>query len=1010
MRKITERYRAISSKIRILNKTVEGKPYNFDNYVSAFSTMEDIDVPAGTFEVTIYPIGKDGMKVNAGKVMAFWMKTLEKNDIISIGAETEGTFIGRIDAIRQSKKRSPKRFSRSITIVGRDFAGLLIDDDIVYAPELAQNETLVEALGNQRAEFLGLHKGMHEMGNVFYANSCVEVIMWVMRNMPSISLNVLVADYDENGHKNEGSKYDKIGKYFEFDLKQYKKDRVFDPNLTIFSGKVWQYLEQAIDKMFYELMVDTQYDDKGELKPTLILRPKPFDRSPDCAIKDIIAEEDDPKENGTAVMETKFPDDFVVSAEIESSQKGWFAPLKKEAYDNTVSLYWDNEKIEAKITMGKEGVKDKKIIENKFKTRITNESYHTVYEDEVYEESPTTSILDIVNFITMHPTKDLMNNSVLMKYGYLFPLIDLDSIKRYGMRKLEGWTNLWKDTEDPDNKKKKRLEEELGTLDEAKLKELDLRKPTSKDYIVSAVGINYRARRDQLFNWYRFNPVYVTDNKVVRGRDKYRKGDKIYFPDEISEEGYKGMFYYIKRVNQRVVIRENSTEHLTVLGLVRGGNEDYLYQYYLAKGGNDNVFRINAAWKEGGEGAGNKNKEVEEKTELEFGNLTGDGKDFYEYMTSTKGIKKNNALGLLANIYRESKFNPKAVYRGDPNGGSYGIFQWNNSIDKNGRATMMFKNVPDWQTNWKAQIDYIYTEPTDGGRWRKAAKDYLAKDFKSPEAAALEWMIEWERTAHPKPDQVVHVTYLKSLKIKEVELEPEAPEELTNEEKRKIKRRESGGKVGGKRIYNLTQESIDKAYEYTEAVKDSYTTLFNKYKNDKNLSFAANMESIVMALSDIAFNSKIGDGDFVVSLIHNETKAGGYYTKGAFDPLAISNSGCCGLGQISQGTAGDCGVFSGYQNRILKHQENNKSINDIRHHPILNLKGICAILYMKKWNERDLRTRVVAVCRYGDPSQSSYFEKATKLLETTKPDHEFLTKKARDFASKWYAWYENEHG
>jgi hypothetical protein len=762
--------------------------------------------------------------------------------------------------------------------------------------------------------------------------------------------------------------------------------------------------------MFYELMVDTQYNDKGELKPTLILRPKPFGRSPDCAIKDIIAEEDDPEENGTAVMETKFPDDFVVSAEIESSQKGWFTPLKDEAYDNTVSLYWDNEKTETKITRGKDSVmKDKKIIKNKFLTRITNESYHTVYEDEVYDESPTTSILDIVNFITMHPTKDLLNNSVLMKYGYLFPLIDLGSIKRYGMRKLEGWTNLWKDTEDPYNKKKKGLEKEQGTLDEAKLKELDLRKPTSKDYIVSAVGINYRARRDQLFNWNRFNPVYVTDNKVIRGRDKYRKGDKIYFPDEMSEEGYKGMFYYIKRVNQRVVIRENSTEHLTVLGLVRGGNEEYLHKYYLAEGGNDNVVRINAAWKEG-EGAGNK-EVVEEETELEFGNLTGDAKDFYEYMTNTKGIKKNNALGLLANIHRETSppWNPNSINRTDPNGGSYGIFQWNNT-GKGGRAANMFSHVPDWKTNWQAQIDYIYIEPTDGGNWKKIALDYLAEDFGTPEAAALEWMNEWEKTAHPGPDQIKHKNYLKSLKIKEVEPEPEEPEELTNEEKRKIKRRESGGKVGGKQIYNLTQKSIDKAYECIEAVGDSYTTLFDKYKNDENLSFAADKESIVMAISDIVFNSTIGDGDFVVSLIHNETKSGGYYTKGAFDPLAISHSGCCGLGQISQGTGRDCGIFSGYENRILKNQQNNKSINDIRHHPILNLKGIFAILYMKNWNARDLKSRVVAVCRYGDPNQSSYFEKATALLETTKPDHEFLTDKARNFASKWYAWYHNKHG
>ncbi len=55
---------------------------------------------------------------------------------------------------------------------------------------------------------------------------------------------------------------------------------------------------------------------------------------------------------------------------------------------------------------------------------------------------------------------------------------------------------------------------------------------------------------------------------------------------------------------------------------------------------------------------------------------TGIQGEMYNYMTKELGLSHNKALGILANIHRESSFDIDA--KGDPHaGGSFGLFQWN---------------------------------------------------------------------------------------------------------------------------------------------------------------------------------------------------------------------------------------------------------------------------------------------------------------------------------------------
>lgn len=105
----------------------------------------------------------------------------------------------------------------------------------------------------------------------------------------------------------------------------------------------------------------------------------------------------------------------------------------------------------------------------------------------------------------------------------------------------------------------------------------------------------------------------------------------------------------------------------------------------------------------------------------------------YSYLMS-KGMSENHAKGIVANISRESGFKLGAHNPNDPGAGSFGLFQWNG-----GRAQRMMAAVPDYQTNWKGQIDYALGED-HGPR-------YLSTQFNSPGEAAYDWMKYWERPA-----------------------------------------------------------------------------------------------------------------------------------------------------------------------------------------------------------------------------------------------------------------------
>ena len=116
----------------------------------------------------------------------------------------------------------------------------------------------------------------------------------------------------------------------------------------------------------------------------------------------------------------------------------------------------------------------------------------------------------------------------------------------------------------------------------------------------------------------------------------------------------------------------------------------------------------------------------------------------------SKGLDRNQILGMLANIAGESGFNSGA-YHIDSNGlPSGGLFQHNGP-----RFEKMVKSTgSDWSTDWQGQIDYALSEPE--------GRQYMNTKFSSPEKAVEWWVINFERPKYAQSDINKRIQLLKN--------------------------------------------------------------------------------------------------------------------------------------------------------------------------------------------------------------------------------------------------------
>ena len=123
--------------------------------------------------------------------------------------------------------------------------------------------------------------------------------------------------------------------------------------------------------------------------------------------------------------------------------------------------------------------------------------------------------------------------------------------------------------------------------------------------------------------------------------------------------------------------------------------------------------------------------------------------EYMNHMVYTRNVPVNHAMGILANIYRESSFNPSLTSKSES---SYGLLQWNDS-DKGEwkRGTMMKKPVnkgrekdadgkEPWETDWMGQLDYAIQEVEEGSN-KKFHDMYLSDESITDAYTASDWLV-----------------------------------------------------------------------------------------------------------------------------------------------------------------------------------------------------------------------------------------------------------------------------
>jgi hypothetical protein len=619
--------------VRVIHPTVKIKNKNLDlsQYASVIETYKSLKNPAGTFVIELSTKNSRN-NISSYNLPENIYNMIDPMDIIEIGITSPGLMVGLVDSPNKVKTISGASYSRSLQITGRDFAKLLIEDSIVYSPQLANNEYAAKVVGEERLSFMGqLSRGIGTSHNSSMFNSPVCALLFILRNIPAIHVEIPFTDVTSGNSSAQTVSHSKTGEYFLCDMKAFLGDRVSDVMISQFAGKVWNIMELCIDSNYYELFIDTvtvKSQSGEEARPCLFLRPKPFDRVSDSVIR---------------IKETYKNDAPAVQA-LQSA-----ASLLT---GNAASLAEGREKA---IAAGREVIKNLINFNSVINPRIEkgdivftssgNGNKDSASKNLNGEDGGTSS--GVTTFVTL--------NGLDTEGNVPDPLPPQFSGQRDVNKPLDPanlsmvvpWT--W-DGDDSffrtmiTNEKYHTIHDEdiiqevLGVSDYEVIDFITVRsrKDMNQDPLISIAGNTYplmdgykirkyglRAfnaesnllktsfklkaseaqnysisesnkkdifssteyinNRERIFNWYRYNDIFESGMVVIKGNQDIRIGDKIFLADALTKTGRKGIYAYVQGVKNRYEITSSGVKFETTLEITRGENTQDIEEYRSQK-------------------------------------------------------------------------------------------------------------------------------------------------------------------------------------------------------------------------------------------------------------------------------------------------------------------------------------------------------------------------------------------------------------------------------------------
>jgi hypothetical protein len=186
---------------------------------------------------------------------------------------------------------------------------------------------------------------------------------------------------------------------------------------------------------------------------------------------------------------------------------------------------------------------------NEVKCLVTGERHHEIQPEQVRQYTFQHGVRDVFNHYRAIPKHELIGNEDALSRGLDYPVTDLLSVARYGLRAMTAHLNLV-----------------AGDVAAAAAAQPDYTSELASDVI---------AHRNRLLNWYWCNPFFETGTLTVNGKDHYRVGDIVYLPWRRGWLGDAlGMRYYVESVSWSYSVGGDRVgPYTTTLQLSRGHND-----------------------------------------------------------------------------------------------------------------------------------------------------------------------------------------------------------------------------------------------------------------------------------------------------------------------------------------------------------------------------------------------------------------------------------------------------
>lgn len=141
---------------------------------------------------------------------------------------------------------------------------------------------------------------------------------------------------------------------------------------------------------------------------------------------------------------------------------------------------------------------------NDFHTMLGPELHHEIDENDVWNEDLGFTDADVFSHYTVTAQRELLGNEEAFRKGLYYPCVDTFALTRTGLRSYRANVSLV----------------------DADVRSAEAGNTTNQKKHVEQV-IEFRNR---LVNWYRLNEYMEAGTLVVRGKDRYRVGDKVFLP------------------------------------------------------------------------------------------------------------------------------------------------------------------------------------------------------------------------------------------------------------------------------------------------------------------------------------------------------------------------------------------------------------------------------------------------------------------------------------------------